>query len=1100
MAHDLNVNEFKLKDPVRSIPDGLREPVTDSTPGFFQSLRNPRDLWLEESLPASLYQWMTGNTKKKQAQEALDWIRNNHDQKGSKIYQEAERKLNRFGYLLEDGPLTIDFKEVKNMIKANPKLFGAELVNMVMADPWLLFMPLGWHRLGRGVVNAIRLKYSKHFSVVKDTATLSKRGMLQRAARQDMKVGAIATLGVPLMFSTTWQLGEKAEIDPKRTGIETTIGATAGALLSVVFAGMSGLTSKLSGAPKAVVQSIADKTFKEFDSDPLKAITFNNEGRYIISDRLLRRLQKETEFLNSAEHFDDTANKIHTMMKPPVENARDMAKNTLLRMATFGGIAATAEFLTEPDEKLLAASKGFGVGAGLYLGAKGLISLFGKTNKHWDDALRAEAGLATPDKMTIRYNSEAQKLANQWKDFIPDVTSRRRVGNYIFGTKVDENLIPNPRSKPIAWEDLTRTEQNFAREVTKVFDTLGDAYGPEGAQLIFGKRQSYLPLLWEQYPGRDLFRFIDEFDTKVYGGTGKFPFTKRGVFQDINKGIEKGYKLRPGMDDPAELIRVYTLAASKAIAERNLIRHLRRQKISNRLPFIITEPEDAIGLSAKDMSNYTKMDPVHPAFRGKTKGFTPLLHKGVERSIRMVFDAKTENELMAALTTVNFMMKRLAVGLSFFHAGALLESLWFAGGKFDTIKNVIKPRSRAELRQFFDSPNPTLVKDFPHTLRILRKAGYDDVIRFSQGSGLKISIPEDAGNDIFYFNIKKADRNVIDFWKRHLGIKSDASLEKLFKEFDKITWDQVFTKSKLFAFLSALEKEYLFRPPDVLGGKWIKFKNPNRILPGDNEWTIYQKARRAADYTNDAFGSQNWANLASSIQTPWVKKLAQTTLNPGSRAYMQQFLFAPDWTISNVRIMAKGMPGFESDPFKRRLYQNYALRAALTFAVAGSALNYMFSGHSILENTDPTRIDLGNGEVLTFSKQLMEPLHWITDPQATLTKKIGSLPRTTIEVLLNKQYLTTKWSPNMTKKDDTAIEKGLKIGGQVGKRFLPIWLQQATNSIKEGLLEQGLSLDLASDTAVDFVLGQLGHPRYQGPRYTQYKTKGLVRSPYETLF
>ena len=32
MAHDLNVNEFKLKDPVRSIPDGLREPVTDSTP------------------------------------------------------------------------------------------------------------------------------------------------------------------------------------------------------------------------------------------------------------------------------------------------------------------------------------------------------------------------------------------------------------------------------------------------------------------------------------------------------------------------------------------------------------------------------------------------------------------------------------------------------------------------------------------------------------------------------------------------------------------------------------------------------------------------------------------------------------------------------------------------------------------------------------------------------------------------------------------------------------------------------------------------------------------------------------------------------------
>ena len=80
------------------------------------------------------------------------------------------------------------------------------------------------------------------------------------------------------------------------------------------------------------------------------------------------------------------------------------------------------------------------------------------------------------------------------------------------------------------------------------------------------------------------------------------------------------------------------------------------------------------------------------------------------------------------------------------------------------------------------------------------------------------------------------------------------------------------------------------------------------------------------------------------------------------------------------------------------------------------------------------------------------------------------------------------------------IEKGLAIGGHVGKRFLPIWLQQASASVEKGLLRDGLSLDLAADTSVDFVLGQLGHPRYKGPRYTQYKTKGLVRSPYETLF
>ena len=63
MANDFQLNEFKLKDPITSLPDGLNDPV-QQPPGFFRSLKNPLDLWLEESLPASMYQWMTGNTKR----------------------------------------------------------------------------------------------------------------------------------------------------------------------------------------------------------------------------------------------------------------------------------------------------------------------------------------------------------------------------------------------------------------------------------------------------------------------------------------------------------------------------------------------------------------------------------------------------------------------------------------------------------------------------------------------------------------------------------------------------------------------------------------------------------------------------------------------------------------------------------------------------------------------------------------------------------------------------------------------------------------------------------------------------------------------------
>jgi len=294
---------------------------------------------------------------------------------------------------------------------------------------------------------------------------------------------------------------------------------------------------------------------------------------------------------------------------------------------------------------------------------------------------------------------------------------------------------------------------------------------------------------------------------------------------------------------------------------------------------------------------------------------------------------------------------------------------------------------------------------------------------------------------------------------------------------------------KLHTFLTTLNKNTILGKPNAM-----------KIMPGDSQARIYQKATQASQFANDAFGGQNWEQIANRIQTPWLKSIMQTTFAPGSRGYMQLLMFAPDWTISNIRIIAKSLPAFESDPGLRRMYQYYFAKAALTYAAAGSALNYIFSGHSILENIDPTRIDLGDGEVLTFSKQLMEPFHWITAPQATGLKKIGSLPRVVIETLTNKQYLTTKWSPNITKKDDEAIEKGLKIGGHVGRRFMPIWLQTATQNISEGLKRDGLSADLAADTAVDFVLGQLGHPRYKGPRTSQYKTKGLVRSPYETLF
>ena len=1070
MANGIPLNDPRLKDPIRNVPDGLNDPLQAKVPGFLESLRNPIDLIREESLPASLYQWLTGNTKKKQAQEALDYIRNNPNLAGTRIYKEAERKLNRFGYLLEDGPMNIDIKEVGNMVKQNPKLFGAELVNMIVADPWLLFMPLGWGRLGRGVVNAIKLKRGKNLEYKRIKSKIAS----------DLKVGATATLATPLVFSSTFQLGEDANLDPKRTTIETTIGATAGALFSVGFAGTGELARRLTRVPRARIEAAHRKVFDKYKLKPEQLVDTNENGIYKGVDELIEIIRKESGDIADPKKFDLIKADITSALRTINENGKDMALVTALkRGAAVGGIVGAAQFLTSPDEKLLATAKGFGIGAAIYGAGRILGRNIKNIPKEFSEAaLSGEATLDAAKMSTVKLNSAAQELSNVIKKSIPDaIDSRRKIFYYLTKAQVDRKTFQyNPRLKPIADNELTKAELEAAKNIKKVFDEYYNIFGQEG-KLVFNKRTNYLPLLWNQYnPKQQPFKFVRDFDTGVVTGPStKFQFARRGIFGDINHGLQKNYTIRAGMDDPAELVRIYAFAAGKALSTRAIVKNLEQTEIVNKPLLIRNNIKKTF-----DDTNYTEFK--HPYFIDK--GDSVLVHKGMINSLRMVFDATDEGQFMGALFTTNLMMKRLAVGFSFFHAGALVESLWFAGAKADFIKKTLDPRKKPEILKSVSDPK-AYIKDFDHAIDQLRTAGYDDVVRFGQGVGLQISVPEDTGFDRFYYNLRGFD----PFLKRHFGVSTEGRIEKVFRWFDKITWDRIFTAAKLNTFLTVLDKPTLLGKPNAL-----------RIMPGDTQAQIYGKATKAASFTNDAFGGQNWEQLANRIQNDTLKRLTQTAFAPGSRGYMQLLLFAPDWTLSNIRIIAKSLPNFESDPALRRLYQYYFARAALTYAVAGSALNYIFSGHSILDNTDPTRIDLGDGQVLTFSKQLMEPFHWITDPQSTGLKKIGSLPRTTIEVLTNKQYLTTKWSPNITKKDDEAIEKGLKIGGHVGMRFLPIWLQSASRDIAEKLQSDGLSLDEASDTAVDFVLGQLGHPRYKGPRYTQYKTKGLVRNPYETLF
>ena len=243
------------------------------------------------------------------------------------------------------------------MVKQNPKLFGAELVNMIVADPWLLFMPLGWGRLGRGVVNSIKLKRGKNLEYKRLKAKIAS----------DIKVGATATLATPLVFSTTFQLGENANLDPKRTSIETTIGATAGALFSVGFAGTGELARRLTRVPRSRIEAAHRKVFDKYNQNAEKLVDFNEKGIYRNVDELIEIIRKEAGTISDPKKFDLIKADITAALRTINENGKDMALATALkRAAAVGGIFGTAQFLTSPDEKLVATAKGFGIGAAIY--------------------------------------------------------------------------------------------------------------------------------------------------------------------------------------------------------------------------------------------------------------------------------------------------------------------------------------------------------------------------------------------------------------------------------------------------------------------------------------------------------------------------------------------------------------------------------------------------------------------------------------------------------------------------------------------------------------------------------------------------------------
>ena len=160
---------------------------------------------------------------------------------------------------------------------------------------------------------------------------------------------------------------------------------------------------------------------------------------------------------------------------------------------------------------------------------------------------------------------------------------------------------------------------------------------------------------------------------------------------------------------------------------------------------------------------------------------------------------------------------------------------------------------------------------------------------------------------------------------------------------------------------------------------------------------------------------------------------------------------------------------FNKSKVSRRLYRNYAMRAALAYATLGNAINQFYTGHSIFENEDPTRIDLGDGRNMVWSKQLFEPYHWVTEPTNTLTNKVGSLLKLGGEQLLNKKFLNANGAPPLFDADEDSLPtQAKKRITHFTSKFLPIYLQSI-------LKDSGVDID-------EILSSFFGHPIRPTPK------------------
>tara|TARA_R110000796_G_scaffold8290_1_gene27406 strand:- start:1059 stop:5066 length:4008 start_codon:yes stop_codon:yes gene_type:complete len=783
------------------------------------------------------------------------------------------------------------------------------------------------------------------------------------------------------------------------------------------------------------------------------------------------------------------------------EDLGDIPTPTTAQMARAGAVGAGLGFYIADEDKTIGGVMGLVGGAFLRGKVKGINLGQAKIKRRFYEVA------AGSDKIRKVLEMEAGKLTGILHGILKDKSARMESLEFLgFVENFTENggLAGLRKATLTNGSKLTESEIKAVLAFKQVMDDFATAAKEAG---ILSDNQFVQDYVTHIFRNKKVSQSThDKFVARLKTKTGS-KLDDTSVFQNQRKligDIQSLAKEFPDLEtDVFKILDAYTRSMSKAIAGRNLTKQLSNTAVMDgELRFSVImdvakeggrivvngKPYKAFEY-ARDVMGYQVSN--HPALKNK------LIHPLVKKSMDDFYAPEIGSEgLVNKMIVVNNAMKRLAISFSLFHAQSLALSGIYSGMLTEYMTKAGRLRHK-KVMQLIKGQWDYHNSDGTPKLNVHGKESYGDLtqaalLREVAEAGVSIGVKASEFVDPGYNTV------------RALMEKHAPPLAKLQGKIDYATWDMTHDYTKVFTYLTM--KDRLMSP---------KGRGIARIMPalskmrgkdlGKWEAMSESEARLAASaFTNDAFGGQNHAKLA----LEWQNKAIQNANNPKGAMY-QMFalwttpskakisnlvLFSPDWTISNLRIgfrgmgmtkdivgkVAKGKKLTPAEMGEWNMYMGYWVRALVSTSMLAYIVQDAFSDEPFDFNNFwmTGRLDLGNGEEMVVSKQIAEPMHWLVNPMQTGLNKASTLPKTGLELIFGKEYISVKHGD----KDRAFLQGGSVIGPTLDRgspKDVAWWLAGKGTPISASQLAQAYRKDEDMWHALKKTMfGSIGFPTY----------------------